>query len=405
MGNVSIRVKVMAALFVGAGISMIVLALVLRQGYDADVRSAANASIARAAKTFAEVESRDTVALSAAVDVLSTRQDLRDAFEAGDRAALAKLAAPLFADLKTRYGFTHMYFIDATGTVFLRAHKPEQFGDNLQRATYLKAKQSGGYGTGLELGKTAFALRVVRPWYAPAAGASGVDPAAKGRLIGYLELGEEIDHFLDILKSQTGDNYGLLLQKDKLDRKAWADFSAQRKVPDTWDAQTTYVVAGTTEPEEVPEMVLSKPADQIPNGGDVVGTKVEDSGSRTEMDGVFPVLDANGKKVGAVYVIEDISSTANSLSGAQYRVLGVVGVMALALAVVLSLLLNSLVFSRLAAVMSHMEDASLRIAGGDFDVPATPTGAQDEIGKFERFYGEFITMIAGTLKQVGGRKD
>ncbi len=65
----------------------------------------------------------------------------------------------------------------------------------VDRATLTKAIETKGLGAGKELGKTAFALRVVRPWF-------GQD----GKLLGYLELGEEIDHFLGRMKAQTGDD-------------------------------------------------------------------------------------------------------------------------------------------------------------------------------------------------------
>jgi hypothetical protein len=35
---------------------------------------------------------------------------------------------------------------------------------------------------------------------------------------GYMEMGEEIDHFLTSIKGQTGDDYGVLVDKTRIDR-------------------------------------------------------------------------------------------------------------------------------------------------------------------------------------------
>ncbi|HWI40882.1 MAG TPA: methyl-accepting chemotaxis protein, partial [Verrucomicrobiae bacterium] len=97
---------------------------------------------------------------------------------------------------------THMYFIDADGTVFLRAHKPEQFGDKVGRATFKKASETGKVSAGIEMGKNFFSLRSVHP------------VTSGGARLGYLEVAQEIDHLFDQMKKTSGNDVSILLTEE-----------------------------------------------------------------------------------------------------------------------------------------------------------------------------------------------
>ncbi len=47
-----------------------------------------------------------------------------------------------------------------------------------------------------------------------------------------------------------------------------------------------------------------------------------------------------------------------------------------------------------------MEDVSARLAGGEYDVEAPPAEANDELGEFERFFGGFVSVVAGLLRDL-----
>jgi hypothetical protein len=54
-------------------------------------------------------------------------------FAEKDRQGLLNATSPIFSDIRQKHNITHMYFIAPDGTVFLRMHKPEQFGDRYSR--------------------------------------------------------------------------------------------------------------------------------------------------------------------------------------------------------------------------------------------------------------------------------
>jgi hypothetical protein len=97
---------------------------------------------------------------------------------------------------------THFYILDADRRVVLRVHQPEMRGDLIARTTTLQAEQTGHETQGIELGPLGtLTLRAVKPWY------------QGERLIGYLELGEEIDHVSQEIRDALGVDLVVLVHR------------------------------------------------------------------------------------------------------------------------------------------------------------------------------------------------
>jgi hypothetical protein len=241
--------------------------------------------VADAAARYAALEKADVEILSAELDRLVADPALVQPFAARDRAKLLVAARPLFERLKAERMVTHWYFIDRepSRTSFLRVHAPEKFGDRIDRATLSQAIATKKMGAGKELGQTAFALRVVKPI------------RVGGEIVGYMELGEEIGHFLTRMKHQTGDDYALLADKEKIDR---ADLAAIRK-EDRWDERPDVVLIDSTVWNEA-TIVLGTALAKIPEGGTRLAPWTD--GSVRYVGGAFPVRDATNQVVGALFV-------------------------------------------------------------------------------------------------------
>jgi methyl-accepting chemotaxis protein len=54
-------------------------------------------------------------------------------------------------------------------------------------------------------------------------------------------------------------------------------------------------------------------------------------------------------------------------------------------------------------MMAHMKEASVRLAGGDFDIEVPLSGSSDEIGAFEHFFADFLGTVSNTIKQLLGK--
>lgn len=321
-----------------------------------------------AADAFATQQATDVEKLAAALEVIMASTELRAAFQAGDRRRLLELAAPVLETLRERSRITHWYFHTAgpTPRVFLRVHRPELLDDAPQRFTLRRAVDTGDVGAGLELGRTAFALRVVRPW------------VAGGRVIGYVELAEDVDHFLTAMKGRTGDEYGLLVRKKYLDATAWA--AAAGASASSWDAAADTLVVNTT---STADGVVDWRGDveALPAGGLTVGeTERED---RAYIRGVFPVADAAGRRVGALFVVHDFTAHHLAVKEGRGFALAVMVACALIAAGGVALLTHLLVFRRLGRLRARLE----RRAGG-----LTPAGragelvSPDDLGRIESLF-------------------
>ena len=162
--------------------------------YEAHARAHDLANSVRAVERLFRLQlDNDAAKLHATLCPISRDAALKAAFLAGDLGALQAQITPLFERLHGQHRVTHFYVLDTARRVVLRAHQPDMSGDAIDRATARLAQESGRETQGLELGPLGtLTLRAVKPWY------------DGDTLIGYLELGEEIDHVAQEIHAALG---------------------------------------------------------------------------------------------------------------------------------------------------------------------------------------------------------
>lgn len=242
----------------------------------------------------------DAKMLSAAMDSFTTNASARQIYaDHQDRQKLQEAVQEIYRDNKAHHGITHLYFIDKDGTCFLRAHDPGNFGDLIQRETFKQARAAGRTVSGIELGKTAFALRVVSPYI------------HNGNLIGYLEFGEEIDHFDQLVKQETGVDVAVMVDKRFLDEAQYRKTIKAVGRPDTWDQFKGYVLVSTTLPDARTAAGMVSEEDfrktVAPNYFGVL-----DRNAQSFAKGGFPLKDTSGKQVGVVLTLNDVTEQVRS---------------------------------------------------------------------------------------------
>ena len=227
--------------------------------------------------------------LGAALAVIMRDEPFQAALRARDRDALLKRAAPLFKDFHDQYGITHFYFEDAARVNVLRVHQPERHGDTIDRFTTLAAERTGIIASGVELGPLGtFTLRVVAPMH-----------DSKG-LVGYVELGEEIEEVLHGVQAIVGTDHLLAIDKQFLTRKAWEDTMRLLGRRADWAHLPDAVIAHQTLdlPAESVTRVLSREEKSNQDMDLVVGAKHYYAAT-------IPLEDAGGRKVGKLVVLRD----------------------------------------------------------------------------------------------------
>jgi|GEM_PF-1742146 len=202
--NLTIKQKVnliIIAFFILSAVSMgvIVYSFEMKQLEDRLSDFAQNQST-----LFANNQSSDVVTLAGVHIGLAHADSLLRPFAARNKTELMAAATPIFATLRQNCKITHMYFITPDGRVLLRVHKPEQAGDKLERETFRRAAATNNIASGIELGLNFFSLRSVSP------------VSFNGKMIGYIEVAEEIGHIFERMKKDSGNDSAVLLNAEYL---------------------------------------------------------------------------------------------------------------------------------------------------------------------------------------------
>ena len=240
---------------------------------------------------YLELE-RDADALAGLIGVLESNVQFQEAWLARDRDRLLKSAQPTFEGLRRKHRVTHFCFHQPDRTCFLRVHNPARYGDVITRFTMAEAAESQRPSHGIELGPLGtFTLRVVHPWY--------VD----GRVVGYVELGEEIEHITKRIKSFQGIDTITVVSKRYLEReKLEAGLEMLGRNGD-WN-QFPDVAVIDSSLQEIPAEIAGKLShDELARQWKVKGTieKLEYGAAS------IPLVDAAGRNVGKIISLADIS--------------------------------------------------------------------------------------------------
>ncbi len=164
--------------------------------------------------------------LHAVMEVIQLDSSLYRALARKDRAELMTRTGPLFPRLKEKFHITQFYFSGPDRVNLLRVHRLGRYGDVIDRYTMLDAERTGVMARGVELGPDGIlTLRMVHPWH--------LAPAQN--LIGYFELGMEIDHILGTVQEFLGVPVVVLVSKQYLDRAAWEAGTRERGRASQWE--------------------------------------------------------------------------------------------------------------------------------------------------------------------------
>lgn len=244
---------------------------------------------------------RETLLLNLMTEISQNTQ-LRQAMTAKDREALYQHSMPLFNQLFQIHGISHFYFHTPAATTLLRVHRPAEFGDQVARSTFLQAAHSKTFTFGLELGKFGMlSYRGVLPW------------RVGDKLIGYVELGIEVDYVLKQLQSIVKKDFLVTLDKQQLDREHWELGREHSGRPHYWDLFSDQVIAYQTMPEfsnlnEIKLLAVKSLAAEDKYSDMVIDQQVY------RLKG-FPLLDFSDQLIGGFYVLHNITQQTTSFQG------------------------------------------------------------------------------------------
>jgi len=213
--------------------------------------------------------------------------------------------------LMSQYSARQLHFhLPEENTSFLRVHKPDKFGDNLQsiRHSINFAHANESYAHGYELGRAGSSIRGVVPVF-------HTDPISKEKqYVGALEAGVSIAPLLQHLHQYYQGHFALLLHKDKVEQTLFPELWA------SWQQKhftiSQYIIDESSSPDI--QILFNDPLtfQQIETGT----SHFIDSNGHTFISAAYPFKDFIGQQspdipaVGSLIIWQDISPLISQLS-------------------------------------------------------------------------------------------
>ncbi|MDP2135841.1 MAG: ATP-binding protein [Sulfuritalea sp.] len=274
-------------------------------------------------KLFLQKLDKDTNLMIATMRAMMTNPSIERAFRELDRPALSRQMSALFANLRDKHHITHLYFTGPDLINLYRFHSPEEFGDEIDRLTTIKARDRQGAEHGLELGALGtLTLRLVMPW------------RRDDRVIGYLEIGEEIEHLIGEIKEGLAVDMLVLVDKRMVSLQQWQRGQALMQREGDWARFASHVALAQT--TDSPLAALDDRILQKLLAGR--SAEIDERGRSLHLAAV-PLKDAGQRHIGDLVVIRDITALKSTFNWSIVAVttisllsaIGVLGVFYLAL--------------------------------------------------------------------------
>lgn len=289
-------------------ITLVLVFIVLHyQHANEDIQTAIFQLESTASNFYDREINQETRAMEGIIESIRHRDDLSSALAQGDRDALLTHSESLFNVLRLHFNITHFYFINSDRVSLLRLHTPLRFGDTIERSTLLQAERSGLTSSGVELGMLGtLTLRVVTPWY-----------DAQQKLIGYIELGMEIEQITNRLQEYQYVQLVTAINKKHLDRNKWIDGMRAFGRTQNWD-QFKNVVINNYNPLTTPELLVEYlEQDSLIEDFNIIEMTYKNRKHRIV---ALPITNADGHNVAQIIMARDVTQLESDAHDAVYTV-------------------------------------------------------------------------------------
>ncbi len=244
------------------------------------------------ANLLAQKLEKDTNLMLATMRAMMTNEEMENAFRRGDRAGLARHGGPLFKTLRDDHRVTHLYLTRPDSVNLYRYHSPDEYGDQIQRVTMQYATEGRTVAHGLELGAMGtLTLRLVMPWW------------RGDELIGYVELGEEIEHLIEEIRRSLSVDLLVLVDKHYLTSEQWLRGQTLMQRSGDWERFATHAVVAQTTPQ-IPRSLDGRLLVRLLAGQ---AAEITEAGRSLHL-ALLPLNDAGKNHVGDIVVLRDITN-------------------------------------------------------------------------------------------------
>jgi len=314
----------------------------------------------------AEIESEGRLAQAMSF-IIASNPEMSALMAEGRRDELAKRTVPLFKQLKSQYAVRQFQFHLPPATSFLRAHKPQKFGDDLSsfRKTILATNKTKQSVKGLEKGVAGLGIRGIHPIF------------HQGSHIGSVEFGMSFGQsFFDKFKQKYGVDIALHVKRD--------------------DSFKTFGSTLQTENKKKTALLQNAHLNNALNGDDVV---IQTSFTNTPY-AVYgkSVSDFSGNPIGVMEISLNRSSYSAAISNVRNTTL-FIGIIALAIGLFVAVIISRTIVNPITNAVNAMNE----IAEGDGDLTQRlDESGKDEIAKLGEAFNHFAEKVRNMVIQVSG---
>lgn len=389
----TIKFKMIVVIAISVALGGLTVIWRFQKVYEDNVTLLSREAIRGAAASFEDLQKTSTDLMAASLGAFLRDPAIAPAAATSDHEKLVELCTPTFKDYKARFGLTNWNWweLEPAGEAAPRSLKniariqmPQKWGDMVERTATQRIAAEKKLVTGLDLGFTGLALRALLP------------VQQDGKIVGYVEWGMEIKTFLERMKAMSGNEYGMVVEKSAMNREQWASTKKHLGDRDGWDDMPELLLVQDTAGDHSIFQHGGKIAD-MEEGGQLL--EVVKKGDRSFSRGVFPIADMAGRRVGAIFVLHDITPLQAEMNRSRVMAMITMMVLMVVLALVLIGVFQALVVRRL----ERMTTVATRVVGGEFNLEVVPA-AQDEIGTFETLFEQFRVLFVGLLEQTQGEE-
>lgn len=260
-------------------------------------------SFIKTVEIFDEKFKSDIQTYATFIKLISKDKKAIELFTTNNRDGLYKYYEKTFENLKNNYNISHFYFHKNTKVNFLRVHNPNKHSDTIKRFTLNKAIKTKGLGTGIEFGIFHnLTLRVVYPWF------------VEDKIIGYMELGKEIDYFTPELAKLAHSEVIFTINKELISKNNYQKWLSKSKNNTKFEELSNYYIIDSSLTKHSKD--LKKFLD---NDKDLKNISVDNYMKHYHVN-CKPFLNVNGEEIGKMYILNDMSTEFSFLSSLVFKI-------------------------------------------------------------------------------------
>ena len=263
--------------------------IVLLQHFEKHVTDDARKSISELSEDMHVTFRQQALGMSMALQNVIQDRATRHYIKEGNADKLKETWQALFEHLRDTNGITHFSFFDAQHIALLRLQRDER-NDKVVRHNLLEAERSKTMEWGVEIGQTGlFVLRTLVP------------VLEDEKIIGYVELGKNIEDVFYLLHVNLSSHFIVLIDKAYVDKHSWETYAKKYQERFAWEKFPKSAVVFASR-NTFPDALALKGRNEALEYNEI------NFDAKTWVMYQKPLPDSSGNHIGDILVMHDITA-------------------------------------------------------------------------------------------------